>query len=93
MGERKIESGCLWRGWEDRLGRSVGSAKDSETESVGIVARSNGPLARVTGFSAAAVARLLGRGEIRQMGNVAPEDGIAERHTINSLRNWRREEL
>jgi hypothetical protein len=34
-------------------------------------------MARVTGFSAAAVVRLLGRGEIRQMGIVAPEDGIA----------------
>lgn len=34
-------------------------------------------MARVTGFSAAAVARLLGRSEIRQMGIVAPEDGIA----------------
>jgi saccharopine dehydrogenase-like NADP-dependent oxidoreductase len=34
-------------------------------------------MARVTGFSAAAVARLLGRGEIRQKGIVAPEDGIA----------------
>jgi saccharopine dehydrogenase-like NADP-dependent oxidoreductase len=34
-------------------------------------------MARVSGFSAAAVVRLLGRGEIRQMGIVAPEDRIA----------------
>jgi lysine 6-dehydrogenase len=34
-------------------------------------------MAMVTGFSAAIGARLLCRGEIRQMGIVAPEDGIA----------------